>query len=303
MSSLPDDGGLGGYEPRFVDVHGLRTRYYQFGEGPPAVLIHGGVWGGRASANSWAAAFDALADRFEIYAFDRLGCGLTEAPADLDGLTYDDVVAHAQGFVDAVGLESYHLMGSSFGAAIAAVVGLEDPSTIRSLVLTNSGSLSPPVGDPRHRRQLLDRGLPEDEDVAAQARYQFETFSHRTEWLTDEFVEAIVAMDATEDAQRVRSGMEGERGESFQASFSSRMQEAHKAITDGELAVPTLLVWGRNDLTAPLPAARSLMDLLGQSETPVDLVVFNRAGHLPYAEYPEKFARTTRGLAEVYADR
>ncbi len=81
------------------------------------------------------------------------------------------------------------------------------------------------------------------------------------------------------------------------------MQEVHKAIGDGDLTLPTLLVWGRNDLTAPLPAARSLMDLLGQHDRPADLVVFNRAGHLPYAEHPEKFARTTRAIGDVYADR
>ena len=39
-------GSTGGYEARFVDVNGIRTRYYEAGSGEPMILLHGAPWGG-----------------------------------------------------------------------------------------------------------------------------------------------------------------------------------------------------------------------------------------------------------------
>ena len=38
-------------EGRFIDVDGVRTRYFEAGQGQPLVLIHGGQWPATASAD------------------------------------------------------------------------------------------------------------------------------------------------------------------------------------------------------------------------------------------------------------
>jgi len=44
--------------PKFVEVDGIRTRYFDAGRGPTMVLIHGGQWPATASADGFAAIFD-----------------------------------------------------------------------------------------------------------------------------------------------------------------------------------------------------------------------------------------------------
>lgn len=306
MSTLSDDAAIGGYEPTYVEVDGIDTRYYHFGEGPPAVLIHGGAWGGTASANSWAGAFDALSNEFEVYAFDRIGCGLTGPPENIDDLVLEDVVNHAVGFLDAVDIERCHLMGSSFGAGIATLAALREPDRFATLVLTNSGTISPPVGDPNHRRALLNRGMPESdgslESERARVRFQFETFAHSTDFITDEFVDTVARMTHAEGSQRMLDAMESEWGERFQGSLQVSIQDAHANIAAGQLQIPTLLIWGGNDLTTPIEAGKRLYDMIGQHEEHVQFHVYNNCGHLPYSEYPQAFADATIGFVRRHEE-
>src|SRR5215510_7208573 len=60
-------------EAKFIDVNGIRTRYFDGGNGEPLVLVHGGQWPATASAGGWAPVFDHLAGNFHVYAFDKLG--------------------------------------------------------------------------------------------------------------------------------------------------------------------------------------------------------------------------------------
>jgi hypothetical protein len=40
-------------EAKFVDVAGVRTRYFEGGQGEALVLVHGGQWPATASADGW----------------------------------------------------------------------------------------------------------------------------------------------------------------------------------------------------------------------------------------------------------
>src|SRR3954469_4763300 len=67
-------------QAKFVDVGGIRTRYFDGGTGEPMVLIHGGQWPATSSADGWAPLFDQLAEHFHVYVFDKLGHGFTDNP-------------------------------------------------------------------------------------------------------------------------------------------------------------------------------------------------------------------------------
>jgi len=51
--------------------------------------------------------------------------------------------------------------------------------------------------------------------------------------------------------------------------------------------IPTLLLWGSNDVAVYATSAARLREHFASSR----LVVFPGAGHLPYEEYPEEFNR------------
>ena len=67
-------------DPQFVDVNGVRTRYYAAGDGEPIVLVHGGHYGQRSSAEDWELNFDRLAEEHRVIAYDKLGMGFTDNP-------------------------------------------------------------------------------------------------------------------------------------------------------------------------------------------------------------------------------
>jgi hypothetical protein len=49
-----DPASIQGLTSKFVDVKGVRTRYYEMGQGEPMVLIHGGSTAGSSTANVWS---------------------------------------------------------------------------------------------------------------------------------------------------------------------------------------------------------------------------------------------------------
>ena len=69
--------------PKFIDVEGIRTRYFERGSGETVVLVHGGAFGsttGACSADDWDLNFDGLAQWFRVFAIDKLGQGYTDNP-------------------------------------------------------------------------------------------------------------------------------------------------------------------------------------------------------------------------------
>ena len=67
-------------DAKFVDVKGTNTRYFEAGEGETMLLVHGGQFGGGASAEDWFLNFDALAESFHVYALDKTGQGYSDRP-------------------------------------------------------------------------------------------------------------------------------------------------------------------------------------------------------------------------------
>ena len=68
---------------RFVDVDGIRTRYFDKGSGELLVLFHGSHLGTNdacESALDWELNYDSLAEWFRVIAVDKLGQGHTDNP-------------------------------------------------------------------------------------------------------------------------------------------------------------------------------------------------------------------------------
>ncbi len=67
----------------YINVDGIRTRYFHAGQGEPLVLIHGGQWPATSSADGWSSIFDHLAEHYHVYSFDKLGMGFTDNPKSI----------------------------------------------------------------------------------------------------------------------------------------------------------------------------------------------------------------------------
>ena len=112
------------YQAKFVDVDGIRTRYYDEGRGQAMVLIHGSRFSPWGSANTWTLNIDGLSKRFRVLAADKLGSGMTENPKTKEGYTQHAIVQHMYRFMEVVAVKEFHVVGQSNGAYTAARLAL-----------------------------------------------------------------------------------------------------------------------------------------------------------------------------------
>ena len=111
-----------------VEVDGLRLHVRDVGSGPPVVLVNGIG----AHAGMWQPLENALAGN-RLVSFDAPGTGTSQTsivPRTMAGLA--DLLG---GLVDQIGLESFDMVGYSFGGALAQEFALRFPERVRRLVL------------------------------------------------------------------------------------------------------------------------------------------------------------------------
>jgi 2-hydroxy-6-oxo-6-(2'-carboxyphenyl)-hexa-2,4-dienoate hydrolase len=68
------------FQAKFLDVNGIKTRYYDEGQGDAMVMIHGSRFSPWGSANTWTRNIGGLAEKFRVIAPDKLAAGRTDNP-------------------------------------------------------------------------------------------------------------------------------------------------------------------------------------------------------------------------------
>lgn len=299
-AQVSETGSIGGFEAKFLDVNGVRTRYYEVGQGEPMLLVHGGGFSGSSSANTWVPVLGDLGDRFRVLAPDKLASGMTDNPAsDLD-ISLHGEVRHMVGFIRTLGLEQVHLVGQSRGAGLAFLLAYEHPELVRTLVLIDSETASPPVGDYNERRTSA-REPCESLSGAERIRCGWEVLSYDTGHVTEEFVAAAQHMDSLPKSDATQDRMWGGGRNPYADDWK---EEVHRRVKDeGTLQMPVLLYWGRNDPTAWLPSGLALFDVIGEKNSRVRMIITNKAGHFHYREYPREFARNLINFIDHWNSR
>ncbi len=113
-----------------VRANGIDIGYDVHGAGPPAVLLHGATSAGR---EDFAAQVPIFARAFRVYLPDARGHATTKWDA-ADGFEAGWLVDDLLGFVDELGLETFHLLGFSMGAMTALGFAVRHPERLRTLV-------------------------------------------------------------------------------------------------------------------------------------------------------------------------
>ncbi len=148
------------FQRRTVTAAGFDVTVFEAGSGVPLVCLHGG------GGPSFSPALDLLARRFRVLLIELPGWGAqpNDAVADFDGLA-----AQVAAVVDALGLTSYHLLGTSLGGACALHLALAHPERVISLTLEaparfRAGSVDPSTLGPEALTRALrthpERGAP-----------------------------------------------------------------------------------------------------------------------------------------------
>ena len=302
--SISPSASVGGHEAKFVDVNGARTRYYDVGSGEVILLVHGARPSGTSSANTWVPILAPLGKRFRVLAPDRLGHGMTENPKGDYSVTAE--MEHLYNFLKVMGVEKFHVMGQSTGAYHAARIALERPELVKSLVICDSATLSPPVGNLEERRAAIglgtgaggERGT--SDDPKEQFRFAIQQLSKNREHVTEEFVSAAGTMASLPAGKKTDAVMRGEAAKRYEAIIQKGAAEMRGWIKEGKLQTPTLLYWGKNDPSAIPAVGLALFDMMAEKNLRSRMLIVNNAGHFHYREHPEEFARNVTNFITAW---
>lgn len=286
---------------KYVDVNGIRTRYFEGGTGETLVLVHGGNIGTvSCSANMWDLNLAVLSQHVHVYALDKLGSGYTDNPPSDSDYTMEAQTRHVLGFLEALGITTVTLVGHSRGALPVAHIALEHPEMVQGLIILDSSTLAPidPASDydPRDFYARLAANPP-PAPTAEFVRREPDANSFFQSHITDDYVERILEMARLPKMRKAQETMK-RLGAQFDADIARMKAKTLDRIRSGGLEAPTLILWGYNDPSAPLDLGLNLMDLIAAHQPQTEMRIFNQAGHYLCRDQADKFNQAVISFVE-----
>jgi len=269
---------------RFIEVDGLRMRYFEEGSGPATLLLHGASLG--SSADVWAGNLRDLASRgLRVIAPDLPGFGMSDNAEDVSvGFRAKSIIA----LMDQLGIERAHIVGHSQSGQIAVRLALSQPDRIGKIVVLGTASMLPPVEDASDEGDEAETAPPTREQIKEQL-------------LATTFDASKVTSEAVALRQRMSAG------KNFEAFLARRAAKGKEKKTDSkplwqrldEVKVPMRLIYGRQDRAAERRAA-----LARERYPSIDLHLIDRCRHLVQWDSPAQMASLVgEFLAPEAADR
>jgi len=284
---------------KFIDIDGIRTRYFEAGSGPALVLFHGGHFGSHDAADcaeDWSLNFDELSKWFHVFAVDKIGQGFTDNPKKDEDYTMTAVVQHAYGFLKTLGLRNVHPVGHSRGAYLVARLVIEHPELFSTGILVDTNTLAPGIS----KNETVMANPPEPRLGRDSQRWILQKYSYGYEHITEEWLDVMMRVAATAKYQEAVKKMEevGLRVTRFLPQLARQKDETLGIIRDRGFGMPTLLAWSYNDPTATIDQGYALFDLITRSTPDSRMYIYNRAGHFSYREHPAEFNEMLRSFIQ-----
>ncbi|HEX6585581.1 MAG TPA: alpha/beta hydrolase [Solirubrobacterales bacterium] len=280
-------------EHRFADLPGCRLHYVTRGAGKPILFLHGfpQFW------FLWRRQLADLGDDHAVYAADMRGYNLSCKPEDVEAYRMRHVLADLLGLIEELGLAPLTLVGHDWGGIASWALALKHPDLLERLVIVDA---PPPFTwnrdlreSPKQREAVnymieFSKPAPEPEEMLSANDFAvmddlMRRIGGRGGMLSD--AERAAYHEAWSQPGAIRGGLNYYRAARMgdQVAAAGVPEEYEERITSQTLSVPTLVIWGENDL-ALLPSLTR-----GLSEWVPDLrvEVIPGAGHwVPY-ERPE----------------
>jgi 3-oxoadipate enol-lactonase len=262
---LPVEGGR-----LYVEEHGAG--------GAPVLLIQGlghAMW-------AWRYQLPALGAHRRTIAFDNRGAG--RSSKEPGPFSMEQFAGDALSVLDALGVDSAHVLGVSMGGFISQLLTLRAPERVRSLVLVGTGP-----GGPEHARVpgetvkawLANAGLPPPEYARRTMHLSFSPG-----W-SEEHAERYEELLAARLEHPTPS-------ECWLAQFDAANRFLDSGAPVDEIAVPVLVVHGDADRVVPVSNGQ----LLARRIAGAELALLPGRGHVVQLESPDEFNRLVEAFLE-----
>lgn len=123
------------FEPRYIEVKGLRMHYVDEGEGNPVLCLHG--------EPSWSYLYrkmlPILAEHHRVVVPDMIGFGRSDKPAEKADYTFALHYETLEEFLNQLDLKRITLVGQDWGGLLGLPLAAEHPERFVRLVIMNTG--------------------------------------------------------------------------------------------------------------------------------------------------------------------
>ncbi len=285
----PLTSSLPGGEVRYYPTPDGDVFYKKRGDGPPLLLVH--AVGAGCSSFEWKDVFEALSERYTVYALDLLGFGKSDKPSlDYTDATFIDLIENFCRDVIGVGggKGETDVIATSLSAAYVIALSERDPLLFRRLVLVCPAGIEE-LASPLHLGSPVVRGVFKAPVLGATLYNAIASKQGIRTYLTARtYADPTKVTSDVVDAYYTAAHQPG--GDAVLPSFVSgylntNVAEAFKGVVD----LP-LIVWGRQAVESPIAHAEAFL----QANPNAKLEVIEDAGMLPHTEQPAAFLAAVR---------
>ena len=272
---------------RLVDIGDTRLFVVERSqEGPPLIVLHGGP-----GLDHWAFAdyLDPLAVETRLILVDQRGHGLSD-PSPSETWTLGQLARDVVDLAAALELDSYAVLGHSFGGFVALQLALDHPDALRRLVCSCT---VPSAGWLEGIQERIDQLEPPE--LRERVRWGWDNEGGSDE----QFLAALEAQlpfhfadpEDSAIAEYLRRSAGGVprpgAAEHFAATGFDGFDLEERL---GDIRIPTLVLAGRHDRTCPPEASELLAERIPDAE----LAVLERSAHMPFVEETERYLDAVR---------
>lgn len=264
---------------RYLNVDGLRVRYWDAGAGPPLLLIHGLA----VPIESWRHTIPALAEHYRVIAPDIPGFGDSSLPDPRwleGGQPWEAVGGLLRQLLGDLGVtEPASVVGHSMGGLVAVRYALMDPRSVRRLILVDAAGLGReihPLARVASVRPVAESLL---HPIRPFARLLTAFLAVQPDAFTPDFVDALVRHASRPGAKQAIIA--------YLRCIADRHGQS-SVYTPADLralTMPVLVVWGQQDRALPVAHAEKALHAISDCRA----VTFEQTGHAPQLERPGTF--------------
>lgn len=284
------------------DVEGLDTCAYDTGPHharPTLVMVHGGDVRSLSNARDWTTVWDPEALGCRLIAYDKPGQGLSYAP-DLPpwSMTAPGQSQHLRAVVDRSAAGSVILVGHSRGALPVADVALSNPEMVSGVVLVSSNTLAPVSGQTPadfYPRAYADPPATPGEEYV---RRELDMNSHSREHIDRAIVDHRLRVATHRGWWDDRDKRDALYEQTILPSIRELQDSVLARVRRHGFTMPVMVVWGREDVSAPLALGHALYDAIAAVTPECWAVTVNRAAHYVYRERAEQFTGVVRAFVD-----